>query len=144
VPKERVVFAGDVIFRECTPMGWNGSYEKWLRILDLIIWLDPEVIVPGHGPLCGIEGAMEMKAYLEYVREESMRCFGQGMTSLEAAKRIEFGPYGEWRAPARLYMNVERAYREFRNEPADAPRDHAKVFDAILAVAKAKGIAVEF
>ena len=73
VPKERVVFAGDVIFRECTPMGCNGSYEKWLKILDLIIWLDPDVIVPGHGPVCGIEGAMEMKAYLEYVREESMR-----------------------------------------------------------------------
>jgi len=30
VPKEKVVFAGDVIFRECTPMGWNGTYEKWI------------------------------------------------------------------------------------------------------------------
>jgi arylsulfatase len=28
-------------------------------------------------------------------------------------------------------MNVERAYREFRNEAADAPWDHAKVFDAV-------------
>jgi len=25
VPKERVVFAGDVLFRQCTPMGWTGS-----------------------------------------------------------------------------------------------------------------------
>ena len=144
VPRERVVFAGDVIFRECTPMGWNGSYEKWLKILDLIIWLDPEVIVPGHGPVCGIEGAMEMKAYLEYVREESNRCFGQGLSALEASKKIDFGPYGTWRSPARLYMNVERAYREFRHEATDAPWDHAKVFDAILAVAKAKGIEAEF
>ena len=144
VPKEGVVFAGDVIFRECTPMGWNGSYEKWLRILDLIIWLDPEVIVPGHGPVCGIEGAMEMKAYLEYVREESSRCFGRGLSSLEASKRIDLGPYGTWRGPARLYLNVERAYREFRNEAADAPWDHAKVFDAIYAVAKSRGIEVEF
>jgi glyoxylase-like metal-dependent hydrolase (beta-lactamase superfamily II) len=144
LPKERVVFAGDVIFRQCSPMGWTGTYEKWLKTLDLIIWLDPEVIVPGHGPLCGIEGAMEMKAYLEYVREESQRYFGQGMTALEAAKRIEFGPYGEWRAPARLYMNVERAYREFRHEPADAKWDSAGVFDAVYKVAKAKGIEVEF
>jgi len=43
-------------FRQCTPMGWTGSYEKWFQCLDLIIQLDPEVIVPGHGPLCGIEG----------------------------------------------------------------------------------------
>ncbi|MGE5089780.1 MAG: MBL fold metallo-hydrolase [Candidatus Levyibacteriota bacterium] len=144
VPGERVVFAGDVIFRECTPMGWNGSYDRWLKVLDLIIGLDPEVIVPGHGPICGIEGAMEMKAYLEYVREESRRCFGQGLSALDASKKIGFGPYGAWRAPARLYMNVERAYREFRNEAADAPWNHAKTFDAILSVAKARGIDVEF
>ena len=41
-------------------------------------------------------------------------------------------------------MNVERAYREFRNELADAPLDPAKTFDAVYNVAKAKGIEVEF
>jgi len=129
LPRERVVFAGDVIFRQCTPMGWTGTYDKWFKTLDLIIWLDPEVIVPGHGPVCGIEGAMEMKAYLDYVREESKRCFEHGLTSLEASKRIDFGPYRTWRGPARLYASVERAYREFRNEPADAPWDMARSFD---------------
>jgi hypothetical protein len=102
------------------------------------------VIVPGHGPVCGIEGAMEMKAYLQYVREESRRWFDEGLTSLEASKRIDLGPYGAYRAPARLYMNVERAYRECRHEAADAPWDHAKTFDAIYALARARGIEVEF
>jgi len=97
MPEERVVFAGDVLFRQCTPMGWTGSYEKWFQCLDLLIELDPETIVPGHGPLCGIEGPMEMKAYLQYVRDESKICFDAGLTSLEAAKKIEFGPYGEAR-----------------------------------------------
>ena len=118
VPQEGIVFAGDAVFRQCTPMGWTGSYEKWLQCLDLIVWLDPDVIVPGHGPVCGIEGAMEMKAYLEYVHDESRRCFGQGLNALEAAKQIELGPYREWRCPARLFANVESAYREFRNEAA--------------------------
>jgi glyoxylase-like metal-dependent hydrolase (beta-lactamase superfamily II) len=144
VPKERVVFAGDVLFRECTPVGWAGSYDKWFQCLDLLMQLDPQVIVPGHGPLCGIEGAREMKAYLQYVRDESKKCFDAGRTSLDAAKRIEFGPYGEWRAPARLYMNVERAYREFRNEPQDAPWNSPVAFDAIYQLAKAKGIEAEF
>ena len=144
VPKEGVVFAGDVLFRQCTPMGWTGSFEKWFQCLDLMIALDPKVIVPGHGPLCGVEGAIEMKQYLEYVRDESRKYFNSGMPALEAAKRIEFGPYGEWRAPARLYMNVERAYREFRNEPADAPWDTPATFDAVYEVAKAKGLEVEY
>jgi cyclase len=144
VPKERVVFAGDVIFRECTPIGWNGSYAKWFQALDLIAWLDPDVIVPGHGPVCGIEGAMEMKAYLEYVREESRTCFDEGLSALEASKKIDLGPYAGWKGPARMYMNVERAYREFRNEAADAPWDRAKTFDAMRAVAKARSLEVEF
>jgi glyoxylase-like metal-dependent hydrolase (beta-lactamase superfamily II) len=144
VPREGVVFAGDVVFRQCTPIGWTGSYEKWFQCLDLITQLNPAVIVPGHGPLCGPDGISEMKEYLQYVRGESKKCFDDGLTALEAAKRIEFGPYGEWRAPARLYMNVERAYREFRNEPPDAPWNSPATFDAIYKVAKAKGIAVEY
>ncbi len=144
VPKERVVFAGDVLFRRCTPMGWVGTYEKWFQCIDLLVELNPEVIVAGHGPLCGIEGAIEMKAYLQYVRDESKKCFDAELTSLDAAMRIEFGPYGEWRAPARLYMNVERAYREFRNEAPDAPWDSPATFDAVYMVAKAKGVEVEF
>ena len=144
VPKEGAVFAGDVLFRLCTPMGWTGTYAQWLKILDLIISLAPKVIVPGHGPVCGIEGVTEMKAYLEYLRDESRHCFEQGLTSLEASKRIDFGPYGAWRAPARIYLNVERAYREFRNEPEDKPWEGAKSFDLIYKVAKARGIAVEF
>lgn len=144
VPKERVIFAGDVLFRQCTPMGWTGSYEKWFQCLDLLVKLAPEFVVPGHGPVCGIEGVIEMKAYLRYVLEESRKCFDNGLPALEAAKKIEFGPYGDWRAPARLFMNVERAYREFRSEPPDAPWDTVATFDAIYEIAKAKGVAVEF
>ena len=138
------MFAGDVLFRQCTPIGWTGSYEKWFQCLDLLIQLDPQVIVPGHGPLCGLEGVLELKAYLQYVRAESKKHFDAGLTSLEASKKIDFGPYGNWRAPARVYMNVERAYRELRNEPPDAPWDQAATFDAIYQVAKARGIEAEF
>jgi cyclase len=144
VPAERVLFAGDVIFQQCAPMGWTGTYAKWFQALDLIIWLDPDVIVPGHGPVCGVEGAMDMKAYLEYVREESRCFFDRGLTALDASRRMDLGPYAQWRHPARLYVNVERAYREFREEAADAPWDMTATFDAIYEVAKARGCEVEF
>lgn len=81
VPEERVVCAGDAIFRQCTPMGWIGTYDWCFKCLDLLIELDPRFIVPGHRPVCGIEGAMEMKAYLQDVRDESRKCFDAGITS---------------------------------------------------------------
>jgi glyoxylase-like metal-dependent hydrolase (beta-lactamase superfamily II) len=144
VPSEGVLFAGDLVFRDCAPMGGPGTYAGWLQALDLVIWLDPEVIVPGHGPVCGIEGAMEMRAYLEHVHEEASRCLERGLTPLQASKRIDLGPYERWRSPARLYANVERAYRELRGEPAETPFDMTATFDAIYDVAKARRCAVEF
>ena len=56
--------------------------------------LKPEVIVPGHGPLCGVEGATEMKAYLQYVRNESCDFFDKGTEDGEAARKIDLGLRG--------------------------------------------------
>jgi hypothetical protein len=86
----------------------------------------------------------EMRDYLQYVRNESKKHFDNGLSALEAAKKIDFGPSAEWKAPARLYMNVERAYREFRNSAPDAPWDKPATFDAIYKLAKAKGVKQEF
>jgi cyclase len=144
VPGERVVFAGDVLFRLCAPMGWTGTYQNWFRCLDMIIDLDPEVVVPGHGPICGVAAVKELKDYLSHVCNESKTFFDRGVSSLEASKRIDLGPYADWVAPARIYMNVERAYRELRSEPGDAPWDASKTFDEIYKVAKSRGIQVEY
>jgi len=145
VPKERVLFGGDVIFRLCTPMGWVGTFEKWYEALDLIInELKPDVIVPGHGPVCGVEGATDMKAYLQYIQRESRRFFDAGTSAREAARKIDFGPYSEWVSPERVYLNVERAYREFRGEPLDTPWEQAKTFDEIYKNAKTRGLAPVF
>ena len=145
VPKERVLFAGDVIFRLCTPMGWVGTFDRWFETLDLIVEeLAPEWIVPGHGPICGPEGATDMKAYLTYVRDEARACFDRGLGANEASQKIDLGPYADWESPERIYLNVERAYREFRGEPEDQPWDQAKTFDLIYRLAKHRGLAPVF
>jgi len=128
LPQQRVAFVGDVLFRLCTPIGWEGTFAKWIAALDRIVALEPEVVVPGHGPLCGVEGPLEMKAYLQYVRAEARAGFDAGRTALETAKQIDLGPYADWTQPERLIFNVERAYREFRGEAWDAPIDIAATF----------------
>jgi hypothetical protein len=122
-PEEKVLFAGDIIFRLCTPIGWEGTFDKWIAALDKIVALEPTRIVPGHGPLCGVEGAIEMKEYLQYVYKESRECFDKGLTEAEAAKKIDPGPYAGWTEPERIIFSVDRAYREFRGEPHDTPVD---------------------
>jgi glyoxylase-like metal-dependent hydrolase (beta-lactamase superfamily II) len=132
LPAERVVFTGDVLFRLCTPIGWEGTYDAWIAALDRIVALAPEVVVPGHGPLCGVEGPLEMKAYLEYVRAESRRFFEAGVPVVEAAARINLGPSAGWTEPDRIVFSVDRAYREFRGEAFDAPMDVNALFRGVF------------
>ncbi|MEW6444301.1 MAG: MBL fold metallo-hydrolase [bacterium] len=122
-PEEKVLYAGDIIFRLCTPIGWEGTFENWIAALRRIEELGPERIVPGHGPLCGPEGAREMRAYLEYVRREAEACFRRGLSVAEASGKIDLGPYAGWTEPERVVFNVARAYRELRGDPEDTPVD---------------------
>ncbi len=111
LPAESVLFTGDVVCRDLTPLV-TGSFENWISWLDRIVELGPEVVVPGHGPVCGIEGVMDAKAYLSYVWLESKRHFEAGRTAMEAARRFELGAFAAWAEPERLFFNVEHAFRE--------------------------------
>jgi len=82
LPEAGILFAGDVLFRLCTPIGWDGTYDGWIGALDTIIALAPDVVVPGHGPLCGLEGPREMRDYLVHVRDESRHFFERGVPAL--------------------------------------------------------------
>lgn len=136
LPETGVLFAGDILFRKCTPIGWEGSTANWCKALDLMVDLAPETIIPGHGPICGIEGPMEMKAYLEYVLSECRRLRDAGFDPLEAARRIDLGPYADWTEPERLYFNVSRAYRELEGAPWDATFDIGEMFRGMMQLAK--------
>ena len=73
LPEEGVLFAGDLLFRLCTPLGWDGTFAGWTGALDRMIALEPGVVVPGHGPSCDADGLREMRDYLEHVFAESAR-----------------------------------------------------------------------
>ena len=134
LPEDDVVFAGDVIFRGCTPLGWEGTFASWIAALERILKLAPAVIVPGHGPLCGPEGAAELIDYFRYVYREAKRCFEQELSLEDAAASIELGPYGRWNQPERLVFNLARAYRELRGDSPDESLPATELLDLAVKV----------
>ncbi len=51
LPKERVLFTGDVCFHLVTPAAFDAHVGGWIRIAERILKAFPvETIVPGHGP----------------------------------------------------------------------------------------------
>jgi len=113
LPGERVVFTGDLLFNEGHPIMWAGPVENWIAACQFIVDLDPEVVVPGHGPITDVAAVKAMKTYFEYVRDEARRRFDAGMDFVSAARDINMAEYRGWSDPERIVANVFSLYRQW-------------------------------
>ncbi|MDX2235403.1 MAG: MBL fold metallo-hydrolase [Hyphomonadaceae bacterium] len=122
VAADRVVYTGDILFIDGTPIMWAGPVGNWLRACDLIVSMDVDAIVPGHGPLADHRQVRAMQDYLRFVEREARRRFEAGMGPEEAARDIALGDYDAWGDAERIAVNVDTLYREFRGDttPANA------------------------
>jgi cyclase len=138
LPTEGIIFAGDLIFLYSTPLGMEGSFAGWLKNLDALAKLDAQTYVPGHGPVCGLEGLNLCRDYLVFVQREAKKRFDKGMNVDEAAKDIDLGHFKQWPNHERILLNLERLWREFRGEdPATSKLNIADAFLRMDAMAKA-------
>lgn len=114
LPEDRVVFTGDILFNEGTPIAWAGPISNWIRACDRILDMDVDVVVPGHGPIADKAAVRNMRGYLEFVIDESRKRFDKGMNAEEAAFDIALGHYGKWGDAERIVVNVHTLFNEFR------------------------------
>lgn len=125
LPKERVLFAGDIAFHYVTPLAFQGHVGNWITAADRLMKFEVDTIVPGHGPIGTKTDLRHMRDYLALVRREAQTRFDAGMPAEEAARDIKLGVYASWSDAERLYPNVLRCYQEFRDElhqPLDLPK----------------------
>jgi glyoxylase-like metal-dependent hydrolase (beta-lactamase superfamily II) len=71
VPSEKVLFAGDLVFRGRIPFVGNANSKGWLQALDEIQSLQPSIVIPGHGAhsVNPAEDIRFTKEYLRYLRD---------------------------------------------------------------------------
>ena len=112
-PVDGVVFTGDILFIDGTPLMWEGPVENWIRACDRIIELEPKVIVPGHGPLTDVAGVRGVQRYLAFIRDESRVRFDAGLSAEEAIRDIALDDFSSWLDSERIVINVHTLYREF-------------------------------
>ncbi|MFD0268993.1 MBL fold metallo-hydrolase [Streptomyces sp. NPDC127106] len=127
LPRQRVVFTGDLIFSGGTPFLAMGSLAGSLRALELLRSLDAETVVPGHGPLTEPSAYASTERYLRYVAELAREGAAKGMGPLEVAQAADLGEFALWRESERLVANLHRAYAELAGGPEGAPLDIAAV-----------------
>lgn len=86
VPSDKVLYAGDLVFRSRIPYVGQADSRQWIVALERLLTFDATVIVPGHGPLSR-EARKDMQLthdYLVYLRE-SMGKAAQNLEPFEEA-----------------------------------------------------------
>jgi glyoxylase-like metal-dependent hydrolase (beta-lactamase superfamily II) len=115
-PADRTVFTGDILFIDSTPLMWTGPLSNLLRACNLILELDAEYIVPGHGPLTDRAGVRRVQDYLVYIDREARKRFDAGLSAEEAARDIALGDYAAWGDSERIAVNVDTLYRSYSGD----------------------------
>ncbi len=117
-PVDRVVFTGDILFIDSTPLMWEGPVSNWIDACLRIEDMEVDLIVPGHGPITDKHGVAKVRHYLQYVRAQARMRYDAGLDAFEAAKDIELAEYSAWADPERIAVNVDSLYREFSGQEA--------------------------
>ena len=86
LPRQQVLYAGDLVFRSRVPFVGQADSRNWIRSLEKLLSHDTQVIVPGHGPV-STEARADMQLtrdYLVYLRQV-MGEAAQDMTPFDEA-----------------------------------------------------------
>jgi cyclase len=132
VPDAGVVFAADMLFAGVAPIMWHGPVANWIGALDLMLSLDADAFVPGHGPVCGRAEVERMKAYWLWLGAAVHEQRAAGRSAGEAAKALGRSPeheqWADWLAPERIHVSVATLYRNLDGrKPEVAPPVRARL-----------------
>jgi glyoxylase-like metal-dependent hydrolase (beta-lactamase superfamily II) len=134
---ERVLFAGDLLFNGLHPIVWAGPVSNWIAACERILTMDVDVIIPGHGPLAGMDDVRELRDYLAYLLQQGRRLHDEGLTPVQAARALELDRWARWGDGERLAVNIDAVYREL--DPTLGPVNPLEAFAQMAELAGSGG-----
>jgi len=129
VPDEGVLYAGDLLFIGGTPITWAGPVSNWITACDRMLALEPEIVVPGHGPVVVADDINRVRDYLVWVQAEASARYERGMSPEDAVRDINLGRFAELDERGRIAQNVLAVYYEL--DPTLERVDTREVFRRI-------------
>ncbi len=95
VEGQRVLFAGDIVFRGRIPYVGQADSRSWIAALSTLIDLAPRIVVPGHGPV-STEPLADLRLtrdYLQYLRDTMGRAAAAMDPFEEAYARTDWSAF---------------------------------------------------
>lgn len=117
VPDDKVLYTGDILFSEGTPIAWYGPVRRWIDVCNRVLDMDVEAIVAGHGPISTKDDVSKMRDYLLYVTDRARPLYEAGMDYLEASYKIDLGEYRDWNDAERIVVTVQTLFDDLEDAP---------------------------
>ncbi len=113
LPQDKVLFAGDLVFRARVPFVGQADSRQWIKALDQLLEFDAAVIVPGHGPM-STQARQDMQLTRDYLAH-LRRVMGEAARNLDPFE--DAYKAADWSAFERLPLfgvaNRMNAYNTF-------------------------------
>jgi glyoxylase-like metal-dependent hydrolase (beta-lactamase superfamily II) len=111
LPQERIALMSDLLFIEHQPYLGGGDPDRLLTILDEVAALNPQLLVPGHGPVGGPDALHDMKQYVHTLVELARQMVADGQPADEIDRMPVPAPYDEWIFSAFFPVNMLFLYQ---------------------------------
>jgi len=112
VPEDRVVFSGDILWVDYHPNLEDADVKGQIRALRTILRWNPRRVVPGHGPVCGLQ---EVKRFLRYLEEFESNCEKARKESLgieEALPRVLPSFSKDWKMRGMAEAHIRKIWKK--------------------------------
>jgi glyoxylase-like metal-dependent hydrolase (beta-lactamase superfamily II) len=113
VEEDKVLYAGDLVFKGRVPFVGDADSRLWLTALDKLIALNPKVLIPGHGSASDtpMDDLTLTRDYLRFLREQMGRAVADLLPFEESYAKTDWSRYQHM--PAFPEANRRNAYNTF-------------------------------
>jgi glyoxylase-like metal-dependent hydrolase (beta-lactamase superfamily II) len=143
VPDASVVFAADILFVDVAPVMWAGPTANWVAALERILELDPDVVVPGHGPVSDRSEVETLRDYLSWVEAGARPRLAAGRSVPDVARELvrsdeyRTAPWDWWDSPERILITIATIDRHRRGEAGPvSTRERTALFAQVAVLAE--------
>lgn len=117
LPVERILFGGDLLYKERLPWLGDAYISDWIGTLDRVKNYDTGIYVPGHGGTGDITMLTQLQRYLMDLQAEVKGYMEKGKGVDEMKKEVSLPKYKNWsRYNEWLPFNAEKVYKELENK----------------------------
>ena len=133
VPDANFFAMGDILFHFVAPVTTIGDLDNWTDTLQQVYSLNPDKLLPGHGPICEKDALLELKKYLETVKKIGIEmALGQRelkdeVPCLEEQEIIALG----WKETSRLVMSAEQYASKIKGEKYVTDMDRVHMLNTL-------------